>query len=371
MTSDYRWYWAAGLAALLALIYFLQPILAPFLIGMLLAYLGDPLVDRLEARGLSRTLGVVLVFAVVTGILIAALLILIPLLGHQIATLRSNVPAMIDWFHNAALPWVEARLGVQVSDFRLDSVRESLADNLGKTGGVLATVIAQATRSTMALVTWTANLVMIPVVGFYLLRDWDVIVARCREMLPRRQEPLIVKLLGECDEVLGAFIRGQLLVMTCLGVIYWLGLWLVGLDLALLIGMLAGLASIVPYLGFFVGICAALIAAVFQFGDLFHLVAVVAVFSVGQMIEGMVLTPLLVGDRIGLHPVAVIFAILAGGQLFGFVGILLALPIAAVVMVLLRHAYRHYRASAAYGEPLAENYEVDTVRVELDEEEQR
>tara|TARA_R110000764_G_scaffold57112_2_gene124389 strand:+ start:269 stop:1378 length:1110 start_codon:yes stop_codon:yes gene_type:complete len=349
MTSDYRWYWAAGFLAVMVLVYLLQPILSPFLIGMLLAYLGDPLVDRLEARGLSRTLGVVLVFAVATTVLVVALIILIPMLGHQIETLRENIPAMIDWFHNKALPWVEAKLGIAVSEFRLDAVREGIKENLGQTTSVMAAVIAKATKSTMALLTLAANLVMIPVVGFYLLRDWDLIVARCRDMIPRHHEPLVSRLMHDCDEVLGAFIRGQLLVMTCLGVIYWLGLWMVGLELALLIGLLAGLASIVPYLGFFVGIAAALIAAIFQFGDVFHLVAVVAVFSVGQMIEGMVLTPLLVGDRIGLHPVAVIFAILAGGQLFGFVGILLALPLAAVAMVLLRYFYQRYRESAAYG----------------------
>ena len=368
MISDYRWYWAAGLLVVVTLIYFLQPILSPFLIGMLLAYLGDPLVDRLEARGLSRTLGVVVVFTVASSVLILALIILIPLLGHQISTLRDNVPAMIDWFHNTALPWVEGRLGISVSDFRLDSVRDSLKQHLGQTTSVLAAVVTKATKSTMALITFAANLVMIPVVGFYLLRDWDLIVARCRDMIPRHYEPLTVKLLHDCDEVLGAFIRGQLLVMACLGVIYWLGLWMVGLELAMLIGLLAGLASIVPYLGFFVGIAAALLAAVFQFGDLFHLVAVVAVFSVGQMIEGMVLTPLLVGDRIGLHPVAVIFAILAGGQLFGFVGILLALPVAAVIMVVLRHFYQRYRNSPAYGHaPVAADVSEDVESNEVEQ----
>lgn len=369
MTSDYRWYWVAGLAAFLALVYFLQPILSPFLIGMLLAYLGDPIVDRLEDKGLSRTLGVVVVFAVATSVLVIALIILIPMLGHQISTLRDNIPAMIDWFHNSALPWVEGRVGISVSDFRLDSVKEGLKEHLGQTTSIVAMVVAKATQSTMALLTLAANLVMIPVVGFYLLRDWDLIVARCRDMIPRHHEPLVVRLMHDCDEVLGAFIRGQLLVMTCLGVIYWLGLWMVGLELALLIGLLAGLASIVPYLGFFVGIAAALIAAIFQFGDIFHLVAVVAVFSVGQMIEGMVLTPLLVGDRIGLHPVAVIFAILAGGQLFGFVGILLALPLAAVAMVLVRYFYQRYRESAAYGHiPVAADVAED---VETNEVEQK
>ena len=216
------------------------------------------------------------------------------------------------------------------------------------TGGIVGMVLAQATRSTMALITWLVNLFMIPVVGFYLLRDFDYIVARCRSLLPREQEPMIVSLVKECDVVLGAFIRGQLLVMLCLGILYSFGLWLVGLDLALLIGMVAGLASIVPYLGFAVGIAAALIAAAFQFGDLFHLVMVVVAFSVVQTLESIIITPWLVGDRIGLHPVAVIFAVLAGGQLFGFVGILVALPVAAIIMVLLRHANRRYKASEAY-----------------------
>ncbi|AQZ95047.1 AI-2E family transporter [Halopseudomonas phragmitis] len=360
MNIDYRWYWAAGLLGLVLLVYLLQPILSPFLIGMLLAYLGDPLVDRLERKGISRVWGVSLVFALATFLLILMLLILVPLLGSQIVTLKDQVPAMIDWFNNTALPWVQSTLRISLSDFQLADVRETLKDNLGQTGGLLSAILAQATRSTMALLTWVANLVMIPVVGFYLLRDWDQIIVRCRELLPRHREPLVVKLVGECDEVLGAFIRGQLLVMLALGVIYSLGLWLVGLELALLIGMLAGLASIVPYLGFFVGISAALIAAIFQFGDLFHLVAVVAVFGIGQIIESTLLTPLLVGDRIGLHPVAVIFAILAGGQLFGFVGILLALPVAAVVMVLLRHVYQQYKASAAYDRTLLESAQAET-----------
>jgi predicted PurR-regulated permease PerM len=190
-------------------------------------------------------------------------------------------------------------------------------------------------------------------VTFYLLRDWDILMDRIRELLPRRAEPVVVELAKECDSTLGAFLRGQMTVMFALGVIYSLGLMLVGLDLALLLGMLAGLASVVPYMGFIVGIVAASIAAFFQFDGWFHLVAVWIVFGVGQMLEGMILTPLLVGDRIGLHPVAVIFAILAGGQLAGFVGILIALPVAAVGAVLLRHAHASYKVSALYEKPQA------------------
>jgi predicted PurR-regulated permease PerM len=192
--------------------------------------------------------------------------------------------------------------------------------------------------------------VLIPVVTFYLLRDWDVLVARIRELLPRQQEPTVVKLAKNSDEVLGQFLRGQLAVMVALGTIYTVGLWIVGLDLALLVGMIAGLVSFVPYLGFIVGIVLAGVAALMQFGDAVYLLYVAIVFGIGQVLEGMVLTPLLVGDKIGLHPVAVIFAVMAGGQLFGFVGILLALPVAAVVVVILRHFREVYTASELYGD---------------------
>ncbi|WP_373188407.1 AI-2E family transporter [Halopseudomonas sp.] len=348
MITDTRWYWAAGLAALVLMIYLLQPILPPFLIGILLAYLGDPAVGRLEARGVPRMAGVVVVFAGVTAVFAVLLLILIPLLINEIGILRERIPAMVTWFNQTALPWFESRLDVDVSSFRLESVTDTIRENLGKTGGMVGMILQQATRSTMALLTWLVNLAMIPVVAFYLMRDWKEIMQRIRGLLPRQHEGLAVELVRDCDEVLSSFIRGQLLVMLCLGIIYSLGLWMLGLELALLIGMIAGLASIVPYLGFVVGVGAALIAAIFQYGDLFHLVAVVAVFGLGQVIESTVLVPLLVGDRIGLHPVAVIFAVLAGGQLFGFVGILLALPIAAVLMVLVRYMLRRYKDSSTY-----------------------
>ena len=201
----------------------------------------------------------------------------------------------------------------------------------------------------MVLVGWVANLVLIPVVAFYLLRDWDRLMACLRELLPRRIEPTVTALARESDEVLGAFFRGQLLVMLGLGTIYTLGLWIVGLDLALLVGLIAGLVSFVPYLGFIIGILLAGVLALIQFHDMAHLLGVVGVFAVGQAMEGMLLTPLLVGERIGLHPVAVIFAVLAGGQLFGFFGVLLALPVAAVIAVFLRHMRHHYVRSELYG----------------------
>jgi predicted PurR-regulated permease PerM len=173
-------------------------------------------------------------------------------------------------------------------------------------------------------------------------------MAQLRNLLPRRIEPVIVGLARESDEVLGAFLRGQFVVMLALGGIYSLGLFIIGLDFSLLIGMLAGLVSFVPYLGLIVGIVVAGIAALIQFQEFWPLLPVIGVFGIGQLIEGMLLTPLLVGDRIGLHPVAVIFAVLVGGHLFGFFGVLLALPVAAIIMVLLRHTHDEYLNSVLY-----------------------
>ncbi|WP_295470775.1 AI-2E family transporter [uncultured Pseudomonas sp.] len=349
MTDTKRWYWLGGAALLVAFIFLLHPILMPFLVALLLAYMGDPLVDRLERLRLSRSLSVVVVFGLFTLVLLALLLILVPMLVKQLVRLYELAPQILDWLQHTALPWVQAKFGLADGFWRFDKIKAALAGHMGQAGDIVSVVLSQATASSLALIGWLANLVLIPVVAFYLLRDWDLMMARIRGLLPRQREAQIVQLAGECHEVLGAFIRGQLLVMVGLGVIYAAGLMLVGLELGLLIGMIAGLAAIVPYMGFVIGIGSALIAGLFQFGgDLYPMLGIVAVFMVGQALEGMVLTPLLVGDRIGLHPVAVIFAILAGGELFGFTGILLALPVAAVIMVLLRHLHALYKESQMY-----------------------
>ncbi|HYW02562.1 MAG TPA: AI-2E family transporter [Gammaproteobacteria bacterium] len=349
MSDSQRWMVIGGVMAGGLLVYLLQPILAPFLLGGALAYLGDPLVDRLERLHLGRTSAVALVFVLLFGGIAALLLLLLPLLHDQVAYLQAHVPEIVRWLQQQALPWLQRRLGVQLGSAPMESLGGALAGALGSNGAVAGMLVQRLSRSGLALVEWVVNLTLVPVVTFYLLRDWDRLVASIRDLLPRRIEPAATRLARDCDEVLGAFVRGQLLVMICLGVYYWLGLTLVGLRLALLIGLLSGLASIVPYLGFALGILAASVAAFFQHQALLPVVLVWAVYAVGQALEGMVLTPLLVGDRIGVHPVAVIFAVLAGGQLFGFAGILLALPAAAVIMVGLRHAHERYKTSHLYG----------------------
>lgn len=343
-----RWFLLTALVIAGVLIYLLAPILSPFLVGALLAYLTDPIADRLEARKLGRTQSVILVFLLLTLVLVLAILLLIPQLSEQIQTMVRQAPAVLDVVQNRLLPWIEQNTGLNISRPDMASLQQLIRDHWQQTGSLAAQLMGGLTRSGLAVVGWVANLVLIPVVTFYLLRDWDLMMANIRTLLPRNLEPRITLWARECDEVLGAFVKGQLLVMLALGAIYALGLWLVGLDLALLIGMLAGLASIVPYMGAILGILAAALAAYVQFQEPLVLLWVGLVFAIGQMIEGMVLTPLLVGDRIGLHPVAVIFAIMAGGQLFGFVGILLALPVAAVIMVLLRHLHDGYKKSRLY-----------------------
>ena len=347
------------IAATLVVLHLLGPVLVPFVAAMALAYLWDPVVDRLERVGLSRTLGVCLVFFVMTVVTVAALFVLMPLLGRQMQVLAHKVPVGIEWFRGSLLPWLQERFHVSPADIPLDRIRQALVENWQSAGSVAQNLLVSATTSSLAVLGWFANLVLIPVVTFYLLRDWDRIVQGVHESLPRSWEPTIARLARECDEVIGAFIRGQLLVMLALGACYTVGLLLVGLDLALLIGTLAGLASVVPYLGLVLGLGAASIAALVQFGEWLPVAWVVVVFVVAQLAEGMYLTPRLVGDRIGMHPVLVIFAVMAGGQLFGFTGVLLGLPVAAVVLVLLRHVHERYRASSLYGEPEADPFEAE------------
>lgn len=354
------------------LLYLLGPILSPFLAGALLAYLTDPLADRLETVGLKRTSAVVVVFVVMTTILSLFVLLLVPKLSAQVQTLIKLIPAIADMFESKVFPAIETYLGTQISFGGSESIKQLITTHWEQTGSIMAQVASGLTKSGLAVMGWLTNLLLIPVVTFYLLRDWDVMMAKIGRLLPRNLEPTVTSWATECDEVLAAFIKGQLLVMLMLGAIYALGLWAIGVDLALLIGLIAGLASIVPYMGTIVGIAVAAIAAYIQFNEPSILLWVALVFGIGQMLEGMVLTPLLVGDKIGLHPVAVIFAIMAGGQLFGFVGVLIALPVAAVIMVFLRHLHDGYKNSHLYGSetprPIAEDEPSDTQEFETDEQ---
>jgi len=347
--DSYRWFLLAGLLVTGWLLYLLAPILTPFMFAALLAYLGDPLVDKLEARKLSRTLSVVIVFMLMFSVVVIVPLLLLPVVETQVGVLIRSLPAYIDWITETFLPMLQERLGVDPATFDVGRVKAALMANWKDAGGIAANVVAYVTSSGAAMLVWLANLVLVPVLTFYMLVDWDHFVAGVRDLLPRNIEPAVTRISIESDEMLSAFLRGQFLVMLSLGLIYSVGLSIIGLNTAVLIGLLAGLVSFVPYLGVIVGLIAAGVAMLFQTHDFMQLLPVAVVFGIGQALEGMVLTPWLVGDKIGLHPVIVMFAVLAGGQLFGFVGILLALPVAAVLVVLVRHAREKYKASGLYG----------------------
>lgn len=344
------WHWLALASALGALLWLLGPILTPFVLSALLAWLGDPLVARLEQSGRSRSTAVILVFSLMSLVLLLGVLLLIPLIETQVSQFVQWLPRFGAWLTGTAVPWIEQRFDLSLAGYVDPSqMIELVKEHWQKAGGIAASVFGGISKSGLAILGWVANLALVPVVTFYFLRDWRPMLARLRELLPRPLEPTVVQLAHESDQVLGGFLRGQISVMLVLGLIYAGGLWAVGVDLGILIGLIAGLVSFVPYLGALIGVGAGVIATLVQHGDVSHLLLVLLVFGVGQTLESFLLTPWLVGDRIGLHPVAVIFAIMAGGQLFGFLGVLLALPVAAVVRVLLAYAHAQYTRSHVYG----------------------
>ncbi|RMH48576.1 MAG: AI-2E family transporter [Gammaproteobacteria bacterium] len=337
-----RTFWLTVTIVTGVVIYLLAPVLPPFLVAAAIAYLCDPLVDRFEACGWPRTLGVVSVFALFILLLTVFMIIAVPALVDQATYAVQQAPKIMLWLQDNAIPYLEKTFNFTwPSHERLGEWMIAHADqNIAwlKTIGVYS-------------VSWMNFVFVIPVVlvaAFYLLRDWDHLVAFLGELVPRKHVGSVTRVVSDIDHVLSAFVRGQLLVMFALGLIYWLGLQMVGLNLAFLIGVVAGLASIVPYLGVILGLLFACVAAIVQFQSFEPLIYVGVVFAVGQMLEGFVLTPWLVGDRIGLHPVAVIFAVMAGGHLLGFTGVLIGLPLAAAIAVILRHFHQRYQRSKFY-----------------------
>lgn len=338
----------AAIAGFALLVYLLSPILAPFLIAAFLSYLGDPLVDRLQSRGMSRTAGVLIVFLVMNLLGLSCLLLAAPLIENQIRIVITSIPQLGIWINTELVPFLESLSGLEVPTLNVGTLTSAAAKHWNQLGGVVGVLAHWLGSSTQLMLNWIAFATIVPVVTFYLLRDWDLLLLKIKQLIPRQFEPTITALAREVDEVLAQFLRGQLLVMLAQMVYFSLALTLVGLDLALLIGVMAGAVSFVPYLGAIIGIGSGVLAALMQYHELMPIIWVLLVFGIGQALETMLLTPLLVGDRIGLHPVAVIFAVMAGGQLFGLVGVLIALPVAAVITVLLRHAHELYLGSSLY-----------------------
>ncbi len=351
MIDDRRvWSWLLIAAAIGGVLYFLAPVLTPFALSALFAYLGNPLVERLQSRRISRTTAVVIVFLLMTLAVALLLAIIIPALIDQARSVPGYIDSLHSWFDRVAAPWLQSEFGLDLGALDPGRLFASLRAHLDDIGRVLPKLLGGLTTSGAAVMGWLANLLLMPLITFYLMRDWKRMVERLRELVPRPLEPTVTQLVRESDAVLGSFLRGQMSVVLALAAMYATGLSLAGLKFGMLIGIVAGLVSFVPYLGPVVGIGGGLVSAIVSGGDIWINVGLVlAVFMVGQLIESFILTPKLVGESIGLHPVAVIFAVLAGGQLFGFFGVLLALPVAAVVLVLLRHTHEQYLDSEIYG----------------------
>ena len=339
--------WLALAAAAALLLWLLAPVMTPFVVAGVLAYALHPAVERLAARGVPRLLAVLLVESLAIAALLALLLLVVPIVSKELPLLREQLPLLFDRLNRGVSPWL-AQFGIEVS---LDgaNIRAFLAKLLdANLEDWIATALSSARIGGSVLLAFVGNAFLMPVVLFYLLLDWRNLLARAHAMVPPRLRASVQGFLDECDAVLGQYLRGQLLVMAALAVYYSLGLALVGFDLALPVGVFTGLAGFIPYLGFGLGLVLALVAGVLQFGSWYGVLAVAGVYGVGQLIESFYLTPRLVGERIGLNPLTVIFALLAFGHLFGFIGVLIALPLSALLLVAVRRARRAYVASRLY-----------------------
>ena len=339
--------WLAVAAGALLLLWLLGPVLTPFIVAAVLAYALHPAVEAMAARRVPRLLAVVLVEVVAIVALLALVLLIIPVIAKEVPLLKEQIPLLIERANKSLVPWL-AQFGIHVSldsasikAFLLKALDANFEDWMG-------TVLSSARIGGSMLLALIGNALLMPLVLFYLLLDWPNLVERAQALIPPRQRPAVLGFLDECDSVLGQYLRGQVLVMVVLAVYFSVALAIAGFDLALPVGVFTGLAFFIPYLGFGLGLVLALLAGALQFGGWYGVIAVAVIYGVGQVTESLVLTPRLVGERIGLNPLAVIFALLAFGHLFGFVGVLIALPVSAVLLVALRRAQAAYLSSRLY-----------------------
>ncbi|MGE0876767.1 MAG: AI-2E family transporter [Burkholderiales bacterium] len=347
LANPLLWAWAAIAAVSLWLVWLLSPILAPFLFAGILAYVLNPIVERLAGRRMRRTFAVLLVISLALLAIVSIALVVVPLFYKELRMLADRFPAFLVWINQTVAPWLEDRF--QIS-FQLDvaTVKQLAGRVFADNDGLVPQILASLRIGGLAFIAFLANMLLVPVVLFYLLRDWGMLISRAEALVPRRLHERVRTIVMEIDQVLAEFLRGQLLVVIAMTVYFVTALWFTGLDFALPIGIITGMLVFIPYVGAFTGFLLGTVAAVLQFGTISGVLWVWLAFFVGQTIEGFVVTPSLVGERIGLHPVAVIFALLAFGQVFGFFGVLLALPASAALLVGLRHVRKAYLNSSLY-----------------------
>ena len=348
--------WTAAGLAIVALFWLLGPILTPFVIAAVFAYICDPAVNWMVARRVPRALAVLLVIIALGLVLVALALILVPMVYREAVLLIRRLPELVEMFNAQVAPILQARLGIEL---QLDAAqfRELIAANWNNAQDIVPIVLGHLKTGGMALLGFVANLFLIPMVMFYLLQEWPRILDALERIVPRPWLARTMRILNDIDSVMSEFLRGQLSVMMLLAVFYSVGLWFAGLNFALPVGVLTGLLVFIPYVGFGGGLILAILAALLQAEGWPPLVGVAVVYGLGQLVESFLLTPYLVGERIGLHPLAVIFALMAFGQLFGFVGVLVALPVSAALLVGLREVQGAWLTSPVYlgGESTAQS----------------
>lgn len=335
-------YWLVGFVLLAVILYLISPVLTPFLVAMFIAYISNPVVSRLERAGVARWVSMLIGTVVMILIIGVVSLLFLPTLKDQVSNYLDRVPGYIEQLRQWAEPFIAKiqSLVADVSDIDeqgSDPVAELAKEALPAGADAGGKTVELVKASSAILINTLTNLFLIPVISFYLIRDWNSIVGNLKRVLPASRRQYLLKLAADVDEVLKSFLSGQVLVMISLGAMYFVGLLIIGLQFSLLIGVISGILSFVPFLGTAIGLLMASMVMIAQADSILELWKVFAVFSVGQFIEGNFLTPKLVGDKINLHPVVVIFAVLTGGQLFGFMGILLALPVAAVAWVIIKN----------------------------------
>jgi predicted PurR-regulated permease PerM len=328
------------------LIYFLRPILVPFFLALILAYIFDPFVNRLQSLKIGRGLGAAIVMAVIFTLMIAMVLILIPMFQQEFALLGERLPDFFTRLNQQVAPWIRKYLGVRVK-MDLPAIGQAIT-NYWKEAGDFSQLFASLKIGGMAIFDFFVNLILLPVLLFYLLRDWNVIVQKVDQLVPRPWHNKVSTIAREVDAILAEFLRGQVSVMILMSVFYVISLSLVGLNFALPVGIVTGLLIFIPYVGSTTGLIFATLAGLIQFETFTQLLPVWGVFLGGQLLVGYVVVPRLIGDRIGLHPVIVIFALLAFGALFGFLGVLLALPASAILVVGWQHLRQGYLSSDFY-----------------------
>lgn len=344
-------FWAGVIAVFVASLYLFSPILMPFVIGILLAYLLNPVVTRLARHRIGRTWASVLVLLLAFIVFVGVVLLMLPLLQQQLSDLIGKLPQLIETVRQKIMSLIalaETKVPAETAAKMQDGVGGVLGDVAGNLTSMMGGFLAGVWTSGLALVNIVSLVFITPLVAFYMLNDWERIVAAIDSNIPRRHVATVRALALQIDVHLAGYVRGMSMICVILAVFYGAALSLVGLDFGLIIGLLIGLVSFIPFAGAIFGFIISVGLALVQFSDLTSILLVVGIFAVGQVIEGNVLQPWLVGRQVNMHPVWIIFALLAGGTVFGFLGVLLGVPLAIVISVLLRYAFRRYRDSQHY-----------------------